>query len=190
MAELLWMIIYKMPFLGGIVEALAAIRFTKSQLLDAFSFNFFNMDIEFKRSVQTCVWKVSICNAVSCAGEPTASPVCLVLPLPWCTQVQQCGELFASCFLAGRSTGSPVNVLSVPEILPAKLEPAQVPFDAGALSQGVRLQRCLWFPETASGWIIFQYKDNISRDKNKEMMNDPVYSWVIAVCFPRAGRYS
>lgn len=122
---------------------------------------------------------------MSCAGEPTASAVCLVH-----SGAAMWGTLFASGFLAGLSTGSSVNVLSAPETLPAKLEPAQIPFDAAALSQGVLLQRCLWFPETASGWIIFQYKDNIIRDKNKEMMNDPVYSWVIAVCFPWAGRYS
>lgn len=60
--------------------------------------------------------------------------VCLVLP--WCTQVQQCGELFARGFLAGLSTDSSVNVLPALETLPAKLEPTQIPFDASALSQG------------------------------------------------------
>lgn len=98
------------------------------------------------------------------------------------------GTLFANDFSAGLSTDSSVNVLSALETLPVKLEPAQTPFDACSLSQGVQLQRCLWLPKTASGWIIFQYKDNIIRDKEK--MNDPVYSWVIVVCFPWAGRYS
>lgn len=90
--------------------------------------------------------------------------------------MQECGELFANGFSAGLTTDSSVNVLSAPEALPVKLEPAQMPFDAGALSRGVLLQRCLWFPKIASGWIIFQYKDSIISDKNKEKMDDPIYS--------------
>lgn len=58
-----------------------------------------------------------------------------------------------------------------------------MPLDAVALSQEVLPQRSFQFLKTASGWILFQYKDNIIRDKHKEKMNDPVYSWVI-VCFP------
>lgn len=53
-----------------------------------------------------------------------------------------------------------------------------------ALSQEVLLQRSLQFLKTASGLILFQYKDNIIRDKHKEKMNDPAFSWVIVVCFP------
>lgn len=127
---------------------------------------------------------------VSCAGEPTAPPVCLSGTSLVHIGAGMWGTLFATGFSAGLSTASSVNVLSAPETLPVKLEPAQMPFDAGALSQGVQFQRCLWFPKTVSGWIILQSKDNIIRDKNKEKMNDPVYSWIIAVCFPWAGRYS
>lgn len=129
-------------------------------------------------------------KAVSCAGGTTASPTHLSGTSLVHTGVGTWGALFANGFLAGLNTDSSVNVISAPETLPVKLEPAQMPFDAGALSQGVLLQRCLWFPKTASGCIICQYKDNIIRDKNKEKMNDPVYSRVIAVCFPWAGRYS
>lgn len=140
--------------------------------------------------MRTCGWKVSICNAVSHAGEPTASRTRLSGISLVHTGAGMWRTLFANGFLAGLNTDGSVNVISAPEALPVKLEPAQMLFDAGALSQGVPLQRCLWFPKTASGWVIFQYKDNIIGDKNKEEMNDPVYSWVIAVCFPWVGRDS
>lgn len=134
------MVIYKMPFLGvmeSIIEALASTRFTKSQLLNAFNFYFFACILNFNIKVKLLPGR-SV-PAVLCCTHPHLS-VCLVLP--WCTQVQECGELFANVFLAGLPSDSSVNVLSAPEALPVKLEPAQMPFDAelclkGCCSKGV-----------------------------------------------------